>query len=123
MRWQDMVGEPLDAVMVLPLGDHAPAALAAARAGMHVFVEKPMALSAARAEEMIGAAHRAGVVLMVGTMKRYDPDSGSHRAHQCCCCEGALTARRGGCVMSGPAREGGAGIGMMGKAAAGVEVV
>jgi predicted dehydrogenase len=72
-RWQDMIDEPLDAVMVLTSGDHAPVAAAAAGAGMHVFVEKPMALSADRAAGMIDAAHQAGVVLMVGTMKRYDP--------------------------------------------------
>ena len=37
----------LDAVMVLTSGDHAPIAIAAAQAGLHVFVEKPMALSSA----------------------------------------------------------------------------
>jgi predicted dehydrogenase len=72
-RWQDLLAEPLDAVMILTNGDHAPAALAAAGLGLHVFVEKPMALSSADASAMLDAAQRADVRLMVGTMKRYDP--------------------------------------------------
>jgi predicted dehydrogenase len=71
--FEDLLEEPLDAVMVLIGGDHAPMAIAAARRGIHVFVEKPMAISAARCREMIRAAQGAGTCLMVGTMKRYDP--------------------------------------------------
>lgn len=72
-RWQDLLAEPLDAVMVLTSGDHAPVAVQAAAAGLHVFVEKPMSLSSAGAEQMREAAQSADVRLMVGTMKRYDP--------------------------------------------------
>ncbi|HEY6395990.1 MAG TPA: Gfo/Idh/MocA family oxidoreductase [Solirubrobacteraceae bacterium] len=72
-RWPDLLREPLDAVMVATSGDHAPIALGAAEAGLHVFVEKPMALCSRDAAAMVSAAHRAGVRLMVGTMKRYDP--------------------------------------------------
>jgi predicted dehydrogenase len=63
----------LDLVMVLTGGNHAPLAVAAAESGRHVFVEKPMALSVADGERMVAAADRAGVVLAVGNMKRYDP--------------------------------------------------
>jgi predicted dehydrogenase len=72
-RWQDLLAEPLDAVLIATSGDHAPIALAAVDAGRHVFTEKPMALCSRDASEMVEAAHRAGVILMVGTMKRYDP--------------------------------------------------
>jgi predicted dehydrogenase len=72
-RFEDLLEEPLDAVMVLIPGDHAPIAIAAAERGIHVFVEKPMAISSARCTEMIRAAEAAGTCLMVGTMKRYDP--------------------------------------------------
>src|ERR1700737_3933635 len=43
--WEEMLSEPLDAVLVLTSGSHAPVAIAAARAGMHVLVEKPMCLN------------------------------------------------------------------------------
>jgi predicted dehydrogenase len=71
--WRDMLDSELDAVMVLTSGNHAPIAVAAAEAGLHVFVEKPMALSVTDGLAMIDAAEQAGVCLMVGTMKRYDP--------------------------------------------------
>jgi predicted dehydrogenase len=68
-----LLGDDLDALMILTSGDHAPIALAAAQAGLHVFVEKPMALSSHAADEVVRAAARADVCLMVGMMKRYDP--------------------------------------------------
>ena len=45
----------------------------AARAGLHVFVEKPMCFSTREAMEMVDEAMAAGVTLMVGYPKRYDP--------------------------------------------------
>ena len=72
-RVEDLLDEPLDAVMVLSSGSHAPPAIAAAERGLHVFVEKPMCLSVREGRSMIEAARSAGVVLMVGYMKRYDP--------------------------------------------------
>jgi predicted dehydrogenase len=73
VEWESLLEDNLDAVMILTSGDHAPIALAAAHAGLHVFVEKPMALSSHSAEEVVRAAVSAGVCLMVGMMKRYDP--------------------------------------------------
>ena len=72
-NWQDVLAEPLDAVLVLTPGSHAPVAVAAAEAGVHVFVEKPMCFSVDEGHEMVAAAERADVRLMVGYMKRYDP--------------------------------------------------
>ena len=72
-RWEDLLTEPLDAVVIATSGDHAPPAMAAAEAGLHVLVEKPMALCSRDGAAMVAAADRAGVCLMVGTMKRYDP--------------------------------------------------
>lgn len=43
------------------------------RAGKHVFMEKPMAVSVAQAERILAAARASGARLMVGYMKRYDP--------------------------------------------------
>jgi predicted dehydrogenase len=72
-RWEDLVAEPLDAVLILTSGSHADQAIAAARAGRHVFVEKPMCFSVDEGIEMVEAARRSGVRLMVGYNKRYDP--------------------------------------------------
>jgi predicted dehydrogenase len=44
----------------------------ALEAGKHVFMEKPMAVSVAQADEILTAAKRSGKRLMVGYMKRYD---------------------------------------------------
>jgi predicted dehydrogenase len=71
--WQELIKRPLDAVFVLTSGSHAPIAIAAAAAGLHVLVEKPMCFSVAEGQEMIAAAERSGTVLMVGYNKRYDP--------------------------------------------------
>jgi predicted dehydrogenase len=71
--WQELVARPLDAVLVLTSGSHAPIAIAAAKSGMHVLVEKPMCFSLAEGRAMIEAADAAGVTLMVAYNKRYDP--------------------------------------------------
>src|SRR5438876_5065498 len=71
--WTALLEEPLDAVMVLTTGSHEPIAVAAARASRHVFIEKPIALSEAEGQRIIAAGKKAGVRLMVGYMKRYDP--------------------------------------------------
>jgi predicted dehydrogenase len=71
--WQELLAQPLDAVLVLTSGSHAPIAIAAAKAGMHVLVEKPMCFSVAEGHAMVEAADAAGVTLMVAYNKRYDP--------------------------------------------------
>jgi predicted dehydrogenase len=71
--WQDLIAEPIDAVLVLTSGSHAPAAIAAAEAGRHVLVEKPMCISITEGNAMVDAAAKAGVTMMVAYNKRYDP--------------------------------------------------
>ena len=44
---------------------HCPMTIQAAQAGKHISVQKPMALSAAEADQMIAAANKAGVTLRV----------------------------------------------------------
>jgi predicted dehydrogenase len=71
--WRDLLAEPIDAVLVLTAGSHAPMAIEAARAGKHVLVEKPMCFSTAEGRAMVDAAEAAKVTLMTGYNKRYDP--------------------------------------------------
>src|SRR6266705_662780 len=70
--WRELIAAPLDAVLVLTSGSHAPIAIAAAEAGLHVFTEKPMCFSVAEGKAMVAAAEEAGTTLMVGYPKRYD---------------------------------------------------
>ncbi|NWG34216.1 MAG: Gfo/Idh/MocA family oxidoreductase, partial [Chloroflexi bacterium] len=53
---------------------HAPQTIAALKAGVHVMVEKPMAMNAAEAEQMNEAAEKSGALLMVAHCWRFDPD-------------------------------------------------
>lgn len=68
---EELLAEPLDAVFVLTTGDHAPLVVAAAQAGLHVFVEKPLCLSVAEGAEILRAAGHTGVHVMVGYVRRY----------------------------------------------------
>lgn len=52
---------------------HAEQTVAAAAAGKHVLVEKPMALNAAQGRQMVEAADRAGVTLMAAYMTLFNP--------------------------------------------------
>lgn len=72
-KWEDLIAEPLDAVIVLTSGSHAPIAIAAAERGMHVLVEKPMCFSVAEGQAMIEASRNSKKTLMVAYNKRYDP--------------------------------------------------
>ena len=54
---------------------HAPLTIAAAEAGKHILVEKPMAISVQECRDMIAAADKAGVTLMVGQNLRYTPNA------------------------------------------------
>jgi predicted dehydrogenase len=66
--------EDVDAVDIcLPHHLHAEVAIAAAEAGKHVLVEKPIANSLQEADAMIEAAKKSGVVLMVAHNERYMP--------------------------------------------------
>jgi predicted dehydrogenase len=65
----------IDAVDIcLPTNLHSETALAALRAGKHVLVEKPMALTGALADEMIAEAKRAGKLLMGAQVLRFLPE-------------------------------------------------
>lgn len=60
-------------VLATPPAHHAPATIALAGKGFHLFVEKPMAIRAKDAEAMVAAADAAKVGLMVGLYRRLLP--------------------------------------------------
>lgn len=73
-RLDEMLAMPgIDAVAVLtPSGTHAEHAIAVARSGRHVVVEKPMALRLQDADRMIAEAEAAGVRLFVVKQNRFN---------------------------------------------------
>ena len=73
--WQDLVTCPdIDVVDIsLPPHLHPQVAAAAARAGKHLMVQKPMALSYREAAGIVAEARKAGVKLAVNQNGRWDP--------------------------------------------------
>lgn len=64
----------IDAVVVaLPAAAHYAAGMEALAAGKHVFVEKPLALTAREAQEMVTLAKSRDRILMVGHTFEYNP--------------------------------------------------
>ena len=74
--FEDMLKHPgLDAVVLAtPHSLHVPQTIAAAKAGKHVFCEKPFALSGAEAREAVDAVEKAGVTLGLGYNRRWHPE-------------------------------------------------
>jgi predicted dehydrogenase len=60
--------------IVTPNALHARDAVKAAKAGKHVFCEKPMEATSEKCQEMIDAAKKAGRMLAVGYRCQYDPN-------------------------------------------------
>lgn len=72
----DLLADPsVEAVAICsPAATHADLVVAAARAGKHVFCEKPMSLTLSDADRAVGAARAAGVALQVGFNRRFATD-------------------------------------------------
>ncbi len=78
--WEEFLGAVRDggaevAVVATSNARHASQSIALMRAGAHVLVEKPMAVSAAEGEEMASVAEQTGRALMTGHMWRFDPEA------------------------------------------------
>jgi myo-inositol 2-dehydrogenase/D-chiro-inositol 1-dehydrogenase len=67
--------ESIDAVLICSSTDtHAELIEEAARAGKQIFCEKPIALDLAKIDHALKAVERAGVKLMIGFNRRFDPN-------------------------------------------------
>ncbi len=76
-----LAAEDVDAVYIpLPNHLHKPWTLRAAEAGKHVLCEKPLALDAAEAEEMVAACRAADVRLMEAFQWRHHPQAHTVRS-------------------------------------------
>ena len=70
----ELLDRDVDAITIAaPTHLHRDIALACIARGVHVMVEKPIASSVEEGREIINAARRAGVTLMVGHVERFNP--------------------------------------------------
>jgi predicted dehydrogenase len=74
-KFEDALGDPSISALILcsPHKHHANQIIAAAKAGKHVFCEKPLCTSASEAEAAIDAVKAAGVQLGIGHERRFEP--------------------------------------------------
>jgi predicted dehydrogenase len=79
--WHDLL-DKTDAVSIAtPTETHAEIACAFLEKGIHVLVEKPIAMTLAEADQMIAAAEQSGAKLMVGQLERFNPAMIALRPH------------------------------------------
>ncbi len=74
--YRDLLAIPgIDAIMIsaTPETTHYPMAKESLEAGKHVFLEKPIALQLAEADELIELAHSKGLLFTIGYSQRFNP--------------------------------------------------
>ena len=70
----DLIQSDLDAVVISsPNFTHVPLALAALKAGKHVFLEKPVGITPAECQQLLRATAKSDRVLIIGHELRYSP--------------------------------------------------
>ena len=75
LDYDKMLADPQVDAVIVAIADqfHVEAARKAIRAGKHVLVEKPLGVSVEECEALKTQLKETGLVLQVGTMKRFDP--------------------------------------------------
>lgn len=68
-------------VIAVPTTAHEEIAMAAIQAGVHVFVEKPLAPDVSSADRILAAARDTGVIVQVGHVERFNPALVAARPH------------------------------------------
>lgn len=81
--WRTLLDDPsLEAVLIAsPAEDHPEQVAAFARAGKHVYCEKPLGLTLAAADDAVAAVEQAGTLLQMGFNRRLDPSLAALRDH------------------------------------------
>src|SRR5207302_4166480 len=82
LNYDEMLADPQVEAIIIAIADqfHVSAASRALAAGKHVLVEKPLGVSVEECEALRKHVQASGLLLQVGTMKRFDP--GIAFAHQ-----------------------------------------
>jgi myo-inositol 2-dehydrogenase/D-chiro-inositol 1-dehydrogenase len=80
---EDLLKDPgIQAVIICSsTGTHADLTIAAARAGKHIFCEKPVDLTTAKVKAALEAVKKAGVKLQIGFNRRFDHNFARIREH------------------------------------------
>lgn len=75
-NYRDLIKSDVDAISVC-VGNtlHRDVAVAALKAGKHVLLEKPMAMNAKEAQEIVAAARKSGTILQIGMVRRQAGDA------------------------------------------------
>ena len=79
--WRDLLDQVDIVSIATPTETHSEISCAFLERGVHVLVEKPMALAVAEADQMIAAAKSSGAKLMVGHLERFNPAMVALRPH------------------------------------------
>lgn len=73
--------KPQAVTIAVPTVDHLTTAQAVIQRGIHLLLEKPIALTVEEGQQIIEAARQAGVQLMVGHIERFNPAVIALKAH------------------------------------------
>ncbi|HVN95609.1 MAG TPA: Gfo/Idh/MocA family oxidoreductase [Syntrophorhabdaceae bacterium] len=72
-RWQDTIPLCQAAIIATPTETHHTIGKAFLNAGKHVFMEKPIAVNTAQAQELIDSAAAHNLVFQIGHLERFNP--------------------------------------------------
>jgi predicted dehydrogenase len=79
--WRSFIGRIHAASLAVPTESHSEIACGLLEAGIHVLVEKPIAVNLEEADRMIAAAKKGNAVLQVGHAERFNPALIALRPH------------------------------------------
>lgn len=80
-NWRDLLDKADVVSIATPTETHAEIACEFLKKGIHVLVEKPIAIALDEADRMIAAANKSGAKLMVGQLERFNPAMVALRPH------------------------------------------